>query len=186
MRLTLSETKAPIKQKTNGSGQARVLTEEEIETLIGLMDNRWSTVFSLCYLMGSRVSEVLSLRKDDIGDEVITLRSTNTKTNKTRQVAITDTIRQVLDNYKELNKVSAKGLLFEGGKRGMKTGKPVSRSAAHEALKKATEKADIKGVSTHSFRRSFATHLRENGMHIANIQDLLGHKSPATTTMYIG
>ena len=185
MALTIKNTTKPQKRKSNGAGQARVLSSAELESLIGLMDNRWTTIFSLCYLMGSRVSEVLGLEAEDIGDELITLRPSDTKTKTTRQIAITDDIREVLDSYQRMPK---SGLLFEGGKRGMGTGKPISRASAHKALDKVATKllGPDHGVSTHSFRRSFATHLKEAGWQIANIQDVLGHTDVMTTARYIG
>lgn len=186
MALTIRNTAKPQKRKSNGAGQARVLSPDELEQLIGLMDNRWATIFSLCYLMGCRVSEVLGLTVADIGDELITLRPTATKTKTTRQITITPDIREVFESYKAM---PSTGLLFEGGKRGMGTGKPVSRASAHKALDKAATKlfrGDDHGVSTHSFRRSFATHLKESGWETANVQDVLGHKSILTTVRYIG
>lgn len=185
MALTVRNTTKPRKRKKDGVGQARVLSTTELESLINLMDNRWGTVFSLCYLMGGRVSEVLGLEVEDIDNDLITLRPSDTKTKKTRQITTTEDIKEVLANYKGMPE---SGLLFEGGKRGMKTGKPISRASAHKALDKAATKllGEGHGVSTHSFRRSFATHLKESGWHMANIQDVLGHTDVATTAKYVG
>jgi integrase len=58
-------------------------------------------------------------------------------------------------------------------------------SSIQKALKPAVRDAEIsKKVGCHTLRRSFATHLLQNGYDICTVQELLGHKDVKTTMIY--
>ena len=58
-------------------------------------------------------------------------------------------------------------------------------SVLQRAVKEAVRQAGIsKPASCHTFRRSFATHLLEDGYDIRSVQELLGHKDVSTTMVY--
>jgi hypothetical protein len=53
------------------------------------------------------------------------------------------------------------------------------------ALRRAVEEAELeRGITSHSLRHAFATHLMEAGCNIRTIQDLLGHADVRTTQVY--
>ena len=63
----------------------------------------------------------------------------------------------------------------------------MNRQTAHEILKKAFTAAGLNGkLATHSLRKSFAQRLYEESSDIYLVQELLGHKSVATTQKYLG
>ena len=65
--------------------------------------------------------------------------------------------------------------------------KPMTRIAAHNALKNAFEAAGLNGkLGTHSLRKSYAQRLYEQTSDIYAVQEMLGHKSVVTTQRYLG
>ena len=63
----------------------------------------------------------------------------------------------------------------------------MSRRTAHNALKAAFEAAGLNGhLATHSLRKSFAQRLYDRTGDIFAVQEMLGHKSVATTQKYLG
>jgi integrase/recombinase XerD len=74
-----------------------------------------------------------------------------------------------------------KGWLFPG----QHAGKPISTRQLHRIVVEAARAADIaKRVGPHTLRRSFASHLLEDGVDIRVIQALLGHAELENTAFY--
>lgn len=61
----------------------------------------------------------------------------------------------------------------------------VMSSGLQKAVRAAVRRARLtKGVTYHTFRHSYATHLLENGVNIRIVQELVGHADVKTTEIY--
>lgn len=156
--------------KVDGHGQAKILSEAELKLLFtdGLKSSRDRLLFAICLFTGCRISEVVQLQPADITESLVSFRKASTKTKATRQVEISPALRHWLGLY-ELPK---RPYVFPGRHgRGHLT-----RAAADAILGEACDRVGLEGVSTHSFRRTYITRLRDKGYSPAQIQKRTGHK----------
>lgn len=176
----LKSVELPEARKVSRRGQARTLTPENLRAIFAeLPSDKWRAVFAIAYFTGSRISEVLSLDADGIGPDRISFRRENTKNKKPRVAMVVEQLRPFLSAYD----APQSGYLFPAHHNG--DGGYLSRQAADKVLRDACELAEIDGVSTHSFRRSFATNLHKQGYSLAKIARLLGHSSASMTARYV-
>ncbi len=157
-----------------------VLSKEEIKSIFEAIHNlKHRTLLSLIYSAGLRIGEALALRPQNIDRHRMLIHIKMAKGKKDRYTLLSPNILQLLETYYRVYK--PKTYLFEGQDGGQYTA-----SSAQQVLKKAMRKAGIlkHGITLHSLRHSFATHLLESGTDIRYIQSLLGHNSPNTTMIY--
>lgn len=156
-----------------------ILAAEEVIDIIKSIDNlKHRTMIMTSYSAGLRVSELVSLKINDIDSKRMTIHIRNAKGKKDRMVVLSEVLLDVLRKYYKYYKPTE--YLFEGS-----DGGALSVRTAQVVLKKAKEKAGIsKGGSIHSLRHSYATHLLESGTDIRYIQELLGHNNIKTTMRY--
>jgi integrase/recombinase XerD len=157
-----------------------VLTMEECLRIFQMIDNpKHKLLLLVGYGAGLRVSEIVTLRWNDILFDEFKIHIKNAKGKKDRIVMLPYSIVASLKLYKELYK--GKEYVFEG----QFAGEPYSSRSTQEVMKEALKKAGLeKKATVHTLRHSFATHLLENGTDIRYIQKFLGHSSIKTTTVY--
>jgi integrase/recombinase XerD len=163
--------------KVDGHGQAKILTDAELEQLfeVGFQTLRDRALFAICMFTGSRISEALQLTAEMVKGQFITFtRDTRKGKTATQQVEIIPALRSFLEDWQRSGDMPESGYLFKS-RRGGKS--PfMSRANADLILKQACERVELEGVSTHSFRRTYITKLREKGYSPAQIQKRTGHK----------
>lgn len=170
-------------------GKAKIFTEDELVSLFeggdGLPTPRERFLFGLCYFTGARISEVLGLTVDDIVGDQVTYRAGTTKTKETRQAKMNPALVELMQQYELADRgvmMPASGPIFPGrhGRNHM------TRVAADGILRAACDRLGIVGASTHSFRRSFVTQMRKDGMTPAQIAKYTGHKDLGVLLEYFG
>jgi integrase/recombinase XerD len=142
-------------------------------------------LLEVLYATGARISEAVGLAIDDIDlpDRSVLLTG---KGSKQRRVPLGSFAARALEAYL----VQVRPALVIAG-RGTPVvflnsrGGPLSRQSAWLVLKAAAERAGLAaGVSPHTLRHSFATHLMDGGADVRVVQELLGHSSVTTTQIY--
>ncbi|WP_418813313.1 tyrosine-type recombinase/integrase [Paraprevotella clara] len=158
-----------------------VLSKDEIRALLAVAetDIRMFCMFSLLYSAGLRISELISLRPDDINVSRMLIRVRQGKGRKDRYTLLSKPLIARLSHYRREYK--PREWLFERHK-----GEPFTESIVSKKLKEAAKEAGItKRVYPHLLRHSFATHLIEQGTDLKIIKELLGHNQLKTTEMYV-
>lgn len=98
------------------------------------------------------------------------------KTGKHRVFTVPLVIAQYIENYCLRNGLRRDEPLF-----------PITERAIQKQLKLVCDYLGFDGISTHSFRKWYATEIyKANGYDIALVQRLLQHSSAAVTQRYIG
>lgn len=163
------------------------LTKEQYTEIIQTMkqgfcgcrpNERIATALVLEGNLGLRISDILELRPCDIirdGDRY-RLEVVEQKTGKSRVFTVPLVIQQYIENYCLRNGIRRSDLIF-----------PITERAVQKQLHIVCDYLGYEGISTHSFRKWYATEIyKANGFDIALVQRLLQHSSAATTQRYIG
>lgn len=155
------------------------ISQQEVKRLFDHTPNlKHNTMLRLCYGMGLRVSELVSLKVKDIDSANMQAHIRRAKGKKDRYVTLPASILEQLRAY--FRAYRPKDFLFEG-----QDGGAYSTRSAQIVFKQALKRAGInKDVGIHGLRHSYATHLLEAGTDIGFIQKLLGHEHIETTLLY--
>ena len=155
-----------------------VLSREEVKKLIdGTPNAKSRLMLILMYSSGLRVSECCNLKVGEIEPQQKIGWVRDGKGSKDRMFILSEGFMEALKMYLEGRNGE---YLFAN-----KTGKPLTARNVQKIVALAAKRAGIgKGVSPHTLRHSFATHLLESGENIRKIQELLGHSNLQTTQIY--
>lgn len=167
--------------------KTKALTTEQYNEIISALktgfcgcrpNDRIATALVLEANLGLRISDVIKLRLCDIvrdGDRY-RLSIVEQKTGKQRDFTVPLVIRQYIENYCLRNSIRKDERIF-----------PITARAVQKQLAITCDYLGYEGISTHSFRKWYATEIyKNNGYDIALVQRLLQHSSASTTQRYIG
>ena len=171
-----------------------ILTIEEINNIFLAAESSKNEILSLrdrcilemLYSSGLRVSEVCELRINNIQFDLDLIRFFG-KGSKERIIPLTYYARKWLKKYLS----ESRKILSSRSKRSSNyvflsnNGLSLTRMAIWLSVKKYVNSAGVlKKISPHTFRHSFATHLKDGGANLIEVQALLGHADISTTEIY--
>ena len=162
-----------------------VLSSAEVRTLLGCVR---APVYRAClntiYACGLRISEGVAVQVADVDGQRKFLRVRG-KGNKVRQVPLSDSTLESLRVFWKFHRSQPWLFAARLQPRSRDDDGPVDSCNLRQAFKAALLESGIKKEATvHSLRHSYATHLLEAGVQLRLIQEILGHRNPATTAIY--
>jgi site-specific recombinase XerD len=143
------------------------------------LDLRDRAMFELAYAAGLRAEELVNLEVESADPDAEQVRVEG-KGGRTRVVPAGEHAWRALDRYL----TRARPALDAGETRALFLSKSGRRLSTSDVRRRLTVQARRIGISPHTLRHSFATHLLENGADLRTIQELLGHASISTTQTY--
>lgn len=170
-----------------GEYKTRVITKEEYKEIITTIrqgflntrpNNQVATALVLEANLGIRISDIVKLKLNSIIKDGTRYRLDiiEQKTDKKRTFTVPIEIYIYIQQYCIDNNIKSNENIFT-----------ITTRQVQRVLKDATDYLNIKDVSTHSFRKLYATEIYlNNGHDIALVKELLQHASIKTTQEYIG
>jgi site-specific recombinase XerD len=158
-----------------------VPSASEVRDFLAAVENlKHRTVLLVIYAAGLRLSEALSLCVGDVDAARGVIRVRAGKGNKDRVTILSPSLLAALRAYWRAYRPAT--WLFPGqGAQGH-----LSVHMIQKVCVRVREKLGIaKAISPHMLRHAFATHLLESGVDLRTIQQLLGHSSLSTTSIYL-
>jgi len=160
------------------------LDESEVDKLIRAPQGndihilRDRAVLETLYSAGIRVSELVGLNTENV-DFIGGVIKVLGKGKKERLAPVGDKALNAIRNYMDKRKSNSKAVFLN------KRGGRISDRSIRRIVDKYINIASLReGISPHTLRHSFATHLLNNGADLRSVQELLGHANLSTTQIY--
>jgi site-specific recombinase XerD len=169
-----------------------ILSPDEVRRIlsnVGLLHYR--ACLTTIYSCGLRLQEGIHLKVHDIDSSRGLIHVRGGKGNKDRYVPLPERTLQLMREQWKTHRCPT--WVFPTIERKRKnawantgqTPQPIGRFSVWAVFKRALEKSNInKNACVHTLRHSYATHLLEAGVNLRLIQEYLGHRTPASTTIY--
>ena len=168
------------------AGQAKILSTQEIQAVFKLLDSpRDRTIFALGVYTGMRISEIVSLKQDQIFTAdgvkyVLIVPRLKKKNTVYSDIPIHPKLRQTLLEYRKTLAPSEWLFPSDESECGYFT-----RKQAHNILAGIFQTLKLEGASTHSMRRTLLTTLSRSGVPLRTIQEISGHSNLAQLQAYL-
>lgn len=167
-----------------------VITIGEVHTLLKLIEKpSMRCFFTVVYAMGLRMQEALHLQVPDIDSNRMLIHIHRGKGAKDRLVPLPQSTLIELRKYYASHRNPRWIFPCEGRnhKLAPTADRPMSDSSVQGVIKAVLEQLnwDNRGISTHTLRHCYATHLLEAGVNLRLIQKYLGHKHLTSTMVYL-
>jgi integrase/recombinase XerC len=167
------------------------LYPQEIQRLLDLPDcstplgQRDRMIFELLYASGIRVSELVALTIDSLNLS-LGVALVFGKGAKERYVPIGSYAIDAIRQYLDVGRVKLLGGKQDSGRLLLNyRGEPLTDRSVRRVVDKYVEKAAMsEGITPHTFRHTFATHMLNAGADLRTVQELLGHVNISTTQVY--
>jgi len=146
----------------------------------------WVTVLALLYGTGLRRGELERLDLEAFDRNHATLKIDGRKSGRERCVPLSDLVDRCLEAYlvARHNILERTGRLGERALLVTRRGERLTGQAISNAVHGFARRAAVPLVTVHQFRHSCASDLLEAGVHLAEVQRILGHQGIATTVRY--
>ncbi len=158
------------------SDVAVLLEAPNLSTPLGVRDRAW---LELLYASGLRISELVGIDIDDlqVRARLVKVRG---KGAKERIVPFGTKAQEAIRAYLQVRNAPERDSLFVNYR-----GERITTRSVRRLFNGYVRDASLRaGVSPHTLRHSFATHLLNAGADLRAIQELLGHASLSTTQKY--
>jgi integrase/recombinase XerD len=177
--------------KVDREGQAYILSNLEYAKIRNqIKSKKYKLLLDIAWYTGERWGALVQLRVSDCYFEgkpksyinfcAQTRKASPDGKHESRQVPTHETLFEALNAYKPDNE----SIYMFPDRTGQK---PITLRWADDILRCAVEKAGYAalGISTHSTRRSFITHLHSNGVDLYTIKQITGHKDFKSLERYV-
>lgn len=167
-----------------------VLSVEEVHTLLAAIKRPCHHAFFwTVYSMGLRLQEALHLKPTDIDSQRMLVHVRRGKGHKDRLVPLPAKTLTLLRQHWATHRNPQWIFPAEGRdhKQAPTSDRPMEDNAPQGCIKRVVDSLgwSKRGISTHTLRHCYATHLLEAGVNLRLIQKYLGHTSLQTTTIYL-
>jgi len=162
-------------------GRLRYLAEDEIPSLLSVCKDQITSpwlhpLVMLALNTGARQGELLDLRYEDIDLERGLIYFGRTKNRRLKIIPMNHAVRGAVD-WLLKHRYGDYLFMWPWGDR-------VGRTTAYEAFKKACSEAEIEKFRFHDLRHTAASYLVMNGVDLATVKELLGHREIEMTLRY--